>query len=312
MKVNHMKKSLVTAVSVISIAGLLFGLTPFVSAKNDRSEKKEKKIEIRSTKEEMKNELRSLRDDIKNRSSRSSSNLSTNLSLTQLTSSTISGTAKIKANLKSTGLYQTKVEVKLNNIPTSTTSTAYEVWLVDSNFKLSLGAFVMNGRSGKATFEYEGNILNLKIYDKLVISEEPINDTNGNPNKDILSAGIPESFSDVIMKSTLKGAFEVPSSTTSTAFGNGSFIINTASNTLKYDITYTGLIGTETGAHIHGPANQNQSADVLFTLPTGTPKIGVWTYNETLENDILSGKTYVNIHSSAFPNGEIRGQIVVK
>ena len=38
-------------------------------------------------------------------------------------------------------------------------------------------------------------------------------------------------------------------------------------------------------------------------------KVGTWAYAETDEPNILAGQTYVNIHSTAFPGGEIRGQI---
>ncbi len=71
------------------------------------------------------------------------------------------------------------------------------------------------------------------------------------------------------------------------------------------------MMGTETGAHIHGFTSENENADVLFTLPETNPKIGVWNYDEEDEAKILAGQTYVNIHSEKFPAGEIRGQIKV-
>ncbi len=97
--------------------------------------------------------------------------------------------------------------------------------------------------------------------------------------------------------------------TNSIATGNGTFVINTTNNILSFNIEFSGLAGPETAAHIHGPLLGNPDA-ILFTLPLGSPKNGSWNYPEAMEADILAGRTYVNIHSTAFPLGEIRGQIV--
>lgn len=102
---------------------------------------------------------------------------------------------------------------------------------------------------------------------------------------------------------------EVPP-TTSPAIGGGQFLIDTSANTVTYRIAFVGLTAAETAAHIHGPADPGTNGGVLVNLPAGSPKTGVWNYIEAQEADILAGKTYVNIHSGAFPGGEIRGQIV--
>lgn len=111
---------------------------------------------------------------------------------------------------------------------------------------------------------------------------------------------------------TLNGAQEVPT-TASTATGAGTFTIDTAANTLSFNINYSGLVGVgnaETAAHIHGPAAAGVNALPVFDLPLGASKIGVWNYPENLEVDILAGRMYANIHSILFSNGEIRGQIL--
>lgn len=93
--------------------------------------------------------------------------------------------------------------------------------------------------------------------------------------------------------------------------GSGTFTIDTDANTMSYNITFSGLLGTETVSHIHGFAPPGVNAGVLHPLPLGSPKIGVWNYLESQEADILAGLTYVNIHSTYDGSGEIRGQIVV-
>ena len=95
----------------------------------------------------------------------------------------------------------------------------------------------------------------------------------------------------------------------STATGTGIVRINTVSNTLDYNITYSGLSAAETAAHIHGFAARGTNVGVLTPLPAGNPKIGTWTYLESQEPQILAGQIYFNIHTSLNPGGEIRGQI---
>ena len=107
----------------------------------------------------------------------------------------------------------------------------------------------------------------------------------------------------------ISGSQEVPAVDTP-AQGFGLFIIDTAANTLDFEIFFEGLIGNETAAHIHGPAEVGEETGVLFDLPSGNPKTGTWDYDESQESTILSGQTYVNIHSDVFPEGEIRGQLL--
>lgn len=96
---------------------------------------------------------------------------------------------------------------------------------------------------------------------------------------------------------------------TTTGTGTATVRINTTSNTLDYNISYSGLSSTETAAHIHGFAGRGVNAGVLIGLPAGNPKIGTWTYLEAQEANILAGQIYFNIHTSNNPGGEIRGQI---
>lgn len=106
----------------------------------------------------------------------------------------------------------------------------------------------------------------------------------------------------------INGQQEVGADNGSTAIGTGRFRINTATNTLAYSIDINGI--PETAAHIHGPAAPEVGAGIIHPLPAGDIKSGVWNYPEEHEAAILAGQTYVNVHSNAFPAGEIRGQIV--
>jgi hypothetical protein len=96
----------------------------------------------------------------------------------------------------------------------------------------------------------------------------------------------------------------------STATGRGKFVVDLAANKLYYSIRFTGLSSSETMAHIYGFAPPGMNAAPIHTLPSGNPKIGVFSYSSGQESSILSGLAYVNIHSSMFQSGEIRGQIL--
>ncbi len=87
--------------------------------------------------------------------------------------------------------------------------------------------------------------------------------------------------------------------------------MDTDLNTLDINVVITVAPATgETAAHIHGFAPPGTPAIVLFPLPLGSPKIATWPFMESDQANIIAGLTYVNIHSNAFPLGEIRGQIV--
>ena len=83
-------------------------------------------------------------------------------------------------------------------------------------------------------------------------------------------------------------------------------------------VSYGNLTSPVTGAHVHGPADPGQSGGILFDIDAATPQSDgtyLWTFvpvgaNSVADivNAIKSGRTYVNIHTSTYPNGEIRGQ----
>ena len=81
---------------------------------------------------------------------------------------------------------------------------------------------------------------------------------------------------------------------------------------LDYMVTYSGLSGTVNNQHIHGPAAPGVSAGVLvgFNAPVGGVISGANVPITQLTLDrMIAGLTYVNIHTTTFGGGEIRGQI---
>jgi hypothetical protein len=120
---------------------------------------------------------------------------------------------------------------------------------------------------------------------------------------------IPPVVTTVNFAATVNGASEVPTNASS-ATGSmiGSF--DKVSKIFSLTLTYSGL--TATNMHIHkGPAGV--SGSVLFGLST-SPFTSPITYTSPAlstgqEDSLMTNLYYVNIHSSAFPAGEIRGQI---
>ena len=106
----------------------------------------------------------------------------------------------------------------------------------------------------------------------------------------------------------LEGAQETPPLSV-TGIGGGTATVDTVNNTITLNLTYSGLTGPATAAHLHGPAARGAPAGVKLNIGTASPITNVVTYLEADEADILSGAWYVNIHTAANGGGELRGQL---
>ena len=155
----------------------------------------------------------------------------------------------------------------------------------------------------------------------------------------VLAAGIVISQQNKNFRVTLNGFEEVPAVSTS---GQGTFhaFIQPGDASVQYQLTYDELEGTVTQAHIHlGREGTNGGVAVFICSnlgngPAGTPPCpappatvsGVFTGDDIVgpanqglapgELDELiramrAGATYINVHSTLFPGGEIRSKIDV-
>ena len=94
----------------------------------------------------------------------------------------------------------------------------------------------------------------------------------------------------------------------STATGTGTFILT--DHSLAYHIEYSGLTGPATAAHIHkGAVGVNGGVILPFASPF-SPIDGTFTLTDPQITDLNNSLLYANVHTSAFPGGEIRGQIL--
>jgi hypothetical protein len=128
------------------------------------------------------------------------------------------------------------------------------------------------------------------------------------------SIGVPQGG-----KGTLYVATLTPQSG-ATTFGNGTavLLVNEAQTRATMSYTYSGLTGPITNQHIHdGASLPGPVGAILYDVDTNTPdSFGVYTWdfvqtgNHTVENIkylISAGTAYLNLHTAAYPNGEIKG-----
>jgi len=154
----------------------------------------------------------------------------------------------------------------------------------------------------------------------------------------VLSA--PAAYADTItFTAMLSGALEVPSNA-SAGTGSATVVLDTIANTLFVDVVFSGLTGTTTASHIHccvASPFLNANAGVATQVPTflNLP-LGVTSgsFTQLLDLTLASsynpafitaeggtvpdaeaalvlgmedGESYLNIHTTSYPGGEIRG-----
>lgn len=96
-----------------------------------------------------------------------------------------------------------------------------------------------------------------------------------------------------------------------TGTGSATITFDDVTNLLSWTVTWSGLSGTVTVAHFHGPALPTQNAGVQVGITAASPSVGNAVLSASQETDLLAGLWYLNIHSTTFPGGEIRGQVLV-
>ena len=112
----------------------------------------------------------------------------------------------------------------------------------------------------------------------------------------------------VTFKATLSGASEVPANA-SAATGTATLTFNTT--TKIFSLTVTHSIATATNGHIHKAA-AGANGGVIFPFSSFASPIAYTSValDAIQEADLNANLYYVNIHTAAFPGGEVRGQVI--
>lgn len=142
----------------------------------------------------------------------------------------------------------------------------------------------------------------------------------------------------VAIRVEMEGYGEVPAVSST---GSGQAILRLHDTSLDYELTYSGMEGTVTQSHIHvGQKGVNGGIVIFFctnlgNAPAGTtvpacpgPNEGTVSGTRTAADVVVqatqgiaanefaevlrairSGNTYVNVHTTKHPPGEIRGQV---
>ena len=98
------------------------------------------------------------------------------------------------------------------------------------------------------------------------------------------------------------------------ATGRVDAVLDKNTGLLRWKLSYRGLTGAAIAGHFHGPATVSTSAGVAlaFKGAVTSPMDGQATLTPEQMTDLLAGRWYVNIHTLAFPGGEIRGQMILR
>jgi hypothetical protein len=128
------------------------------------------------------------------------------------------------------------------------------------------------------------------------------------------SAGVASAQS--TFQAVLSGLNEVgPNASPGTGFAT--LVLNGAQNQFTIDVSWSGLTAAATAGHIHGPGGAGTNASVLFPFSgvpaatSGAIPTQTFSINATQLQYLQSGYLYVNIHTSTFPGGEVRGQLTL-
>jgi len=124
----------------------------------------------------------------------------------------------------------------------------------------------------------------------------------------------------VQFRATINAAQEAPTASTSAATGSAIMIYDVAANTFDLVVTINNLANTATASHLHeaaagvsGSVVTNLGAEAVYVRTGNTLSAtfrGLTYGGDKLK--LLQNGAYFNLHSAAFPSGEVRGQLIAQ
>ncbi|HUL05525.1 MAG TPA: CHRD domain-containing protein [Candidatus Acidoferrum sp.] len=128
----------------------------------------------------------------------------------------------------------------------------------------------------------------------------------------LIACAAPAYAERIRLSANLDGVSEVPP-VQSPATATATVWFDKDTGMVTWDVYWSGLSGPPTAAHFHGPASKTNKAGVQLDLGGNgfhSPFRGSAALTEGQADQLLSGKWYINIHTAAHPDGEIRGQVL--
>ena len=118
----------------------------------------------------------------------------------------------------------------------------------------------------------------------------------------------------ISFKMPLSGGQEVPPVFPAGA-GIAELTYDPSTRVVSWSVAYSDLSDPATMAHFHGPAQPGKNAPVLVWLikqgsPMENPINGQATLTPDQARQFEAGEWYINIHTQAHPEGEIRDQVL--
>ncbi|MBN9406961.1 MAG: CHRD domain-containing protein [Burkholderiales bacterium] len=116
----------------------------------------------------------------------------------------------------------------------------------------------------------------------------------------------------VTLTTLLDGASVIPPARSGAA-GRLDALYDSSTRVLRWKASWDGLAGAITGVEFHGPADasHNAPATMIWPSPFGTRYEGRATLSPQQAADLVSGRWYVSVFTSSYPQGELRGQLRV-
>ena len=116
--------------------------------------------------------------------------------------------------------------------------------------------------------------------------------------------------SSISVHAKLTAKKEVPAPAVKNTNATGKFTGRLVGRKLTWKLTFSGLTGKATAAHIHmGAVGKAGNVVVSLCTPCKSGVHGTTMISRAVKKALAHHKAYVNVHTAKNPNGEIRGQI---
>jgi hypothetical protein len=116
--------------------------------------------------------------------------------------------------------------------------------------------------------------------------------------------------STISVSAKLSAKQEVPAQVVKDTKAKGKFTGTLVGSKLSWKLTFSGLTGQATAAHIHlGAMGKAGNVAIPLCAPCKSGVHGKAMLSASLKKALAHHKLYVNVHTAKNPNGEIRGQL---